>query len=105
MHKKFENTHYRQFSEYLRKLLKGEPVTVFYRNKSADDFLSDMLRLKKELNAIGNNFNQAVNKLHILEKIPEFRTWILINEATKNEFMKKVDEIRKNGTAVRYIGS
>ncbi|WP_206683265.1 plasmid mobilization protein, partial [Escherichia coli] len=57
-------------SSYLRKVALQKPVTVKYRNESADDFLLDMLNLKKELNAIGNNFNQAVHKLHILDKIP-----------------------------------
>ena len=40
-------------------------------------FGTDITKLnKKELNAIGNNFNQAVHKLHLLDKIPEFRVWI-----------------------------
>ena len=65
-------------STYLRKVALKLPVTVKYRNESADAFLADMLQLKKELAAIGNNFNQAVHKLHILEKIPEFRTWLML---------------------------
>lgn len=44
-------------SSYLRKLSLEKPVTVKYRNQSADDFLKEMLGLKKELNSIGNNFN------------------------------------------------
>ena len=48
-----------------------------FRNQSADDFLKEMLVLKKELNGIGNNFNQAVHKLHLLDKIPEFRAWVI----------------------------
>jgi hypothetical protein len=60
-------------SSYLRKVALQKPVTVKYRNESADDFLLDMLNLKKELNAIGNNFNRAVHKLHLLDKIPELR--------------------------------
>jgi hypothetical protein len=63
-------------SAYLRKLALKKPVTVKYRNERADDFLLDMLNLKKELNTIGNNFNQAVHKLHLLDKIPEFRVWV-----------------------------
>ena len=71
-----KNTTERYLSTYLRKLSLQKPVTVKYRNQSADDFLQSMLELKKELSAIGNNFNQAVHKLHILDKIPEFRLWI-----------------------------
>ena len=66
----------RYLSTYLRKLSLQKPVTIKYRNQSADDFLQSMLELKKELSAIGNNFNQAVHKLHLLDKIPEFRLWV-----------------------------
>ena len=65
----------RYLSSYVRKLSLEKPVTVKYCNQSADDFLKEMLGLKKELNGIGNNFNQAVHKLHLLDKIPEFRVW------------------------------
>ncbi len=62
-------------SSYIRKVALQEPVTILYRNKSADAFLEEMIILKRELHAIGNNINQAVHKLHTLDKIPEFRTW------------------------------
>src|SRR5688500_15097386 len=66
----------KSLSNYVRKLALQKPVIVKYRNQSADDFLREMLELKKELNAIGNNFNQAVHKLHMLDTIPEFRQWV-----------------------------
>ena len=66
----------RSISEYIQLIVLRKPVIVKYRNQSADDFLRQKLELKKDLNGIGNNFNQAVHKLHILEKIPEFREWI-----------------------------
>ncbi|HLP38947.1 plasmid mobilization protein [Lacibacter sp.] len=79
---------------YLRKVALQKPVTVKYRNESADDFLMDMLNLKKELNAIGNNFNQAVHKLHILDRIPEFRDWIQQYDGLQKRLIYKVDEIK-----------
>jgi hypothetical protein len=81
-------------SSYLRKVALQKPVTVKYRNESADDFLLDMLGLKKELNAIGNNFNQAVHKLHLLDKIPEFRVWVQQYDGLQKTLMSKVDEIK-----------
>jgi hypothetical protein len=81
-------------SAYLRKVALQKPVTVKYRNESADDFLLDMLNLKKELNAIGNNFNQAVHKLHILDKIPEFRVWVQQYDGLQKILISKVDEIK-----------
>ncbi|HEY8658714.1 MAG TPA: mobilization protein [Hanamia sp.] len=84
----------KDISSYLRKVALQKPVTVKYRNESADDFLMDMLNLKKELNAIGNNFNQAVHKLHILDKIPEFRVWISQYDGLQKALVNKVEEIK-----------
>lgn len=81
-------------SAYLRKVALQKPVTVKYRNESADDFLLDMLNLKKELNAIGKNFNQAVHKLHILDKIPEFRVWVQQYDGLQKVLISKVEEIK-----------
>lgn len=81
-------------SAYLRKVALQKPVMVKYRNESADDFLLDMLNLKKELNAIGNNFNQAVHKLHILDKIPEFRVWVQQYDGLQKVLISKVEEIK-----------
>ena len=81
-------------SHYARNLLLQKPVIVKYRNKSADDILSAMIRLKNELNAIGNNFNQTVHKLHTLDKIPEIKSWLLQGEMILQSFMKKTEEIR-----------
>lgn len=84
----------KDISAYLRKVALQKPVTVKYRNESADDFLLDMLNLKKELNAIGNNFNQAVHKLHLLDKIPEFRIWVQQYDGLQKMLISKVEEIK-----------
>lgn len=83
----------RNLSSYLRKVSLQKPVTIKYRNASADDFLKEMLELKKELNAIGNNFNQAVHKLHLLDKIPEFRVWIQQYDELHLSFIRKTEQI------------
>lgn len=84
----------RNVSAYVREVAMKKPVFINYRNQSADDFLKDMLALKKELNGIGNNFNQVVHKLHILDKIPEFRNWVNHYEGLHQLLISKVDEIK-----------
>ena len=91
---KFKATTCRKLSDYLRKIIFSGKVTILTRSQSLDDFMAEMIELRKELNAIGNNFNQAVHKLHILEKIPEFRTWIMMNEIDKKILLNKVEEIK-----------
>lgn len=82
-------------SEYARSVLLKEPVTILFRNQTADEFLAEMILLKNELNAIGNNFNQAVHKLHTLDNIPEIKAWAILNETGKKSFLKKVEEINQ----------
>lgn len=94
LNSRFKATTCRKFSDYLRKVLLTGKVTVLTRNQSLDDFMAEMIELRNQLGAIGNNFNQAVRKLHILDKIPEFRQWILMNEIDKKILMNKVDEIK-----------
>jgi hypothetical protein len=84
----------RKLSEYARKVLLNKPVVIRYRNQSADEFLSAMIPLKNELNSIGNNFNQAVKKLHTLKQISEFKNWLISYEADRKNLLQKVDEIK-----------
>ena len=85
----------RSLSEYARDVLLKEPVTILYRNQSADEFLSEMILLKNELNAIGKNFNQSVRRLHALDRDPHIKAWAILNEASKEQFIKKAEEIKE----------
>ena len=91
----FKSTTCRKLSEYIRKVSLHKPIVKTYRNQSADEFLAEMIRLKNELTAIGNNFNQVVKKLHTLDHEPEIRTWAILNESGKKIFQKKVEEIQE----------
>jgi len=81
-------------SEYARYTLLREPVIVLFRNQSADDFLTEMLLLKKELHAIGNNFNQAVHRLHTLDHDPQVKVWAERYEPLLHSFNQKTKEIQ-----------
>lgn len=92
----FSKTTCRKLSEYARKILLSKPLTTTYRNQSLDDFMSEMIELRKELNSIGNNFNQAVKKLHTLQKIVEFKSWLITYDADERNLLNKVDEIKSH---------
>lgn len=72
-------------SNYLRKLALHKAVTIKTRNISMDELSAELILLRKEINHIGNNFNQAVHKLHTLDKIPEFRVWVTVYEKTRQD--------------------
>ena len=94
IHKKFSKTTCRKLSDYMRKVLLDKAVTVNMRNQSLDDFMSEMVRLRTELNAIGNNYNQLVKRLHSMEQISEIKVWLTLNESARKLLLSKVEEIK-----------
>jgi hypothetical protein len=96
LHRKFKKTTCRKLSGYARKMVLGKPVVATYRNQSLDDFMAEMMVLRRELNSIGNNFNQAVKKLHTLHQIVEFRSWLITYDTERQILLGKVEEIKNN---------
>ncbi len=80
-------------SAYIRKLALHQPVTIRTRNASLDDFTEEIIQLRKELNALGHNLNQAVRKLHTLKMIPEFRGWLQEYEHTHQQIQAMLNTI------------
>ena len=81
-------------SEYVRKVLLDKAITINQRNQSLDDFMAEMIVLRKELNAIGINFNQAVKKLNALEQITEIKSWLGDYNLSGQILIKKITEIK-----------
>ena len=86
----------RKLSDYVRHVIFNKPVVTTYRNRSLDDFMTEAIRLRKELNGIGNNFNQAVKKLHTLEQTEDIRAWLVSSELEKRIMINKIDEIKNH---------
>jgi hypothetical protein len=95
VHAHFKATTKRMLSEYIRSVLLHKPVTVYTRSQSFDDFVAEMILLRSELHAIGNNFNQAVKKLHTMDTVSELKAWAVHYETSKQSFMQKTDEIKE----------
>lgn len=94
--KKWKASTCRKLSNYVRRSLFEKPTVTTYRNQSLDDFMAEVMKLRNELNAIGNNFNQAVKKLHTLQQIGEFRSWLITYELERQTLLNKVDEIKNH---------
>ncbi len=94
--KKWKASTCRKLSDYVRRCIFEKPIVTTFRNQSLDDFMTEALRLRNELNGIGNNFNQAVKKLHTLHEISEFKSWLINYELEKKILLNKVDEIKNH---------
>ena len=91
----FQQTSLKKLSQYIRLVLLEKPITVYTRSQSLDHFMAEMIVLRKELSAIGNNLNQAVKRLHSMSHFNELKTWVVANEISKGKFFGKVEEIKQ----------
>jgi hypothetical protein len=94
LEKAWKKTTIKKLSEYLRRLIFNKPVTGYVCNQSLDEFMAEMVLLRKELNAIGVNFNQAVHRLHTLDHLPQMQFWLKGFERDKEALFGKVEEIK-----------
>jgi hypothetical protein len=92
--KKYSKTTCNKLSDFARKVLLDKAVTVNVRNQSLDDLMTGLIALKDELNAIGNNYNQMVKRLHSLNHISEIKSWLLLHESARKILINKMDEIK-----------
>lgn len=93
LQKYFEESLCPKLSDFARLNLLKKPVVLKYRNTSFDDSMAELIKLRAELNSIGNNFNQAVKKLHSQSQISEFKVWILSFETDKKMLFNSIGEI------------
>ena len=96
VHSQFKRTTARKLSEYARKVLLSKPVTVNHRNASLDELMTELIRLRNELTAAGNNFNQAVKKLNSLSQISQFRDWLIAYDSDKKKLLDQIEEIKNH---------
>jgi hypothetical protein len=91
----FTRSNCRKLSEYARLQLLRKPIISKVRNESMDLLMGEIIALRNEVNAIGNNFNQAVKKLHTLQQASEIKDWILRYELDKKVMANKMEEVKK----------
>jgi hypothetical protein len=92
--KNWKKSTVKKLSEYVRRVLFGKAVTVYTRNQSLDELMDELILLRKELNAIGVNLNQAVHRLHTLDHLPQIQRWLGGFERDRDRFFLTVDEIK-----------
>lgn len=96
LEKKWKTSTCRKLSDFVRRCIFEKPIVTTYRDQSLDDLMTELIKLRNELNNIGNNFNQAVKKLHTLYQIDEFRNWLITYEFEKQILLNKVDQIKNH---------
>jgi MobC-like protein len=93
LQKAYKGTICRKFSEYLRDVLFHRSITVYYRNRSADEFLTVACRLKNELTSIGKNFNQVVKKVNTSSNDLDLSGYLYAVLIAQSEVVQKTREL------------
>jgi hypothetical protein len=91
---RWKKTTIKKLSEFIRRVLFGKELTVKTRNASLDEFMVELLLLKKELNAIGVNFNQATHRLHTLDHLPQMQQWLIAWDRDKERLFGQIEAIK-----------
>ncbi len=94
----YKKTTFRKLSEYVRAALLNKPQTVTYRDRSMDELLEELILLRRELNAVGNNFNQAVHKLNAAQDLPEAKFWLSMISTLRDKLEPQVGAIKERIT-------
>lgn len=83
-----------EISEFIRRVLFKKPIAVNQRNQSLDDFMAELMQLRTELNAIGNNFNQAVKRLHQMNEGKDVGEWAKRYDRDQIILLEKIGAIK-----------
>jgi len=95
IHNHFAKTVFSTMSEYGRHLLLDKKVTVAYRDRSMDDLLEELVLLRRELNAIGNNLNQAVKNINGAHGLADARLWMSLLSVINGRLEPAINEIKE----------
>jgi hypothetical protein len=93
--KRFKNTRFRKLSEYARDVLLEKPVTVTYRDQAMDDVLEELILLRRELNAIGHNLNQAVHQINAAHGYADTRLWAHLLSTVNSKVEPAINQIKE----------
>jgi len=88
-----QRTTSRELSAFARKRLLEEPLTYYTRNASLDEGLQELVQLRKELNAIGNNLNQQTKKLNSFTVAPGLSVMVESIKTVREQVNKQLTEI------------
>lgn len=95
LNKRFKKSTFQNLSEYGRAMILGEPVTIIYRDKSMDEVLEELVLLRRELNYIGHNLNQAVKNINSAHGFPDQSLWMNLLSLIEGKVEPSITQIKR----------
>jgi len=87
--------------ELARRILSKEKITTYHRDVSLDAPLEELVKIRKEINAIGVNINQITHQFHLTDD-PKQRVFQALKIA--DEYKKVGARIDRLMTMISYLG-
>lgn len=81
--------------ELVRKIVTGEKVTFFVKDISMEEPTAELIRIRKEINAIGRNINQLTEAHHTSSIVNEKIRHLLEVDKLYRQVADKVSEVWK----------
>lgn len=81
-------------SNYVRKVMFNKPIIARTRDESLNEIITVLTKLQKDLNGIGNNYNQMLHRLHLSSSVAEVQLWLKLYEKQKLEMFDCIDVIK-----------
>jgi hypothetical protein len=95
LNKRYKKSTFQNLSEFGRAMILGKPVTIIHRDKSMDEVLEELILLRRELNHIGNNLNQAVRNINSAHGLPDTRLWMNLLTIINGKLEPSINEIKE----------
>jgi hypothetical protein len=95
LNKRYKKSTFQNLSEYGRACILGEPVTIIHRDKSMDEVLEELALLRRELNLVGNNLNQAVRNINSAHGFPDTRLWMNLLTIISGKLEPSINQIKE----------
>src|SRR6185312_10301957 len=95
LNRRYKKSTFQNLSEFGRAMILGKPVTIIHRDKSMDEVLEELILLRRELNHIGNNLNQAVRNINSAHGFPDTRLWINLLTVINGKLEPSITQIKE----------
>src|SRR3546814_2566990 len=73
------------------------------RDESLKDIIVVLTRLQKDLNGVGNNYNQMLHKLHIMDEYEEIKAWVISYELEKRSLFESIERSEEHTSELQSL--
>lgn len=84
---------FKNMSELLRAIIGKQPITIYTKDGTLGTVMEELIQLRRELSAIGNNLNQVTKQINSLRGQAGKGVLILQAAATLSEVEAKIEKL------------